>query len=79
MLHVSSASFLKKGEHSVDVARQYSPRRGKDASPIAPLTLEAVRRIDAIFDLERALNGKPAAARLVARQEHGIALLGVTP
>jgi hypothetical protein len=26
-------------------------RRGKDAKPISPLALEAVRRIDAIFDL----------------------------
>ena len=48
-------------------------RRGKDAPPISPLALETVRRIDAIFDLERALNGKPAADRLAARQEHGIA------
>ena len=50
-------------------------RRGKDAPPISPLALEAVRRIDAIFDIERALNGKPAAERLAARQEHGIALV----
>lgn len=50
-------------------------RRGKDAPPISPLALEAVRRIDAIFDLERALNGKPATERLAARQEHGIALV----
>lgn len=50
-------------------------KRGKDAPPISPLALEAVRRIDALFDLERALNGKPAAERLAARQEHGIALV----
>ena len=50
-------------------------RRGKDAPPISPLALEAVRRIDVLFDLERALNGKPAAERLAARQEHGIALV----
>ncbi|QCO18539.1 IS66 family transposase (plasmid) [Azospirillum brasilense] len=50
-------------------------RRGKDAPPISPLALEAVRRIDALFDLERALNGKPAAERRAARQEHGIALV----
>ncbi len=50
-------------------------RRGKDAPPIAPLALEAVKRIDALFDLERALTGKPAAERLAARQEHGVALV----
>ena len=50
-------------------------RRGKDAPPISPLALEAVRRIDALFDLERALNGKPAAERLAARQEHGVTLV----
>ncbi|CBS91547.1 IS66-like element ISAli10 family transposase [Azospirillum lipoferum] len=50
-------------------------RRGKDAPPISPLALEAVRRIDALFDLERALNGKPAAERLAARREHGVTLV----
>lgn len=50
-------------------------RRGKDTPPLSPLALEAVRRIDAIFDLERALNGKPVAERLAARQEHGVALV----
>lgn len=53
-----------------------SKRRGKDAPPIAPLALEAVKRIDALFDLERALTGKPAAERLAARQEHGVPLVG---
>ncbi|PNQ95186.1 IS66 family transposase (plasmid) [Azospirillum argentinense] len=50
-------------------------RHGKDAPPISPLALEAVRRIDTIFDLERALNGKPATERLAARQEHGVTLV----
>jgi transposase len=36
----------------------------------APLAIEAVRRIDAIFDAERAINGLPAAARLAVRQQH---------
>jgi transposase len=34
----------------------------------APLAVEAVRRIDAIFAIERDLNGLPAAQRLAARQ-----------
>jgi transposase len=36
---------------------------------ISPVALEAVRRIDAVFDLERAINGKSEAERLSARQE----------
>ena len=34
----------------------------------APLAVEAVRRIDAIFDIERAINGLPAGQRLAVRQ-----------
>jgi transposase len=34
----------------------------------APLALEAVRRIDAIFAIEREINGRPAADRLARRQ-----------
>ena len=36
----------------------------------APLAVEAVRRIDAIFAAERALNGLPAEQRLAGRQAH---------
>jgi hypothetical protein len=32
------------------------------------MALEAVHRIDALFDIEREINGKPAAERLAARQ-----------
>ena len=51
-----------------------SARRGRQAPPISPLALEAVTRIDAIFDIERALNGLDAGTRLTARQA-GVALL----
>ena len=36
----------------------------------APLAAEAVRRIDAIFALERSINGLPAEQRLVFRRQH---------
>jgi transposase len=36
----------------------------------APIAVEAVRRIDVIFDAERAINGLPAERRLAVRQEH---------
>lgn len=35
----------------------------------APLAIEAVRRIDAIFDAERTINGLPADQRRAVRQE----------
>jgi transposase len=35
----------------------------------APLAAEAVRRIDAIFDVERSINGLPAEQRLAVRQK----------
>jgi hypothetical protein len=34
---------------------------------IAPFALEAVKRIDAIFDIEREINGKDTTERLAAR------------
>ena len=36
---------------------------------IAPLALEAVKRIDAIFAIEREINGRPADERLAVRRE----------
>jgi transposase len=43
-------------------------RKGKPAHQISPVALEAVRRIDALFDIERDINGLDAAARLEVRQ-----------
>ena len=43
--------------------------RGKTAPPISPLALEAVKRIDVLFDIERGIVGKPAEQRLALRQE----------
>ena len=37
--------------------------------PKAPTAIEAVRRIDAIFDVERGINGQPAARRTAIRRE----------
>jgi transposase len=42
--------------------------RGK-LSVLAPLAVEAVKRIDAIFDIEREINGRSIAERLAARRE----------
>ena len=43
-------------------------RKGKPAHEISPVALEAVKRIDALFDIERGLGGLTAEARLEARQ-----------
>lgn len=51
----------------VDVAGQL--KRKKDAQPIiSPLALDALQRIDRIFDIEREINGRTADARLAVRQ-----------
>jgi hypothetical protein len=50
-------------------------KRGKNAPPISPLALEAVKRIDALFDLERAISGQSPEQRLAARREHSAPLV----
>src|SRR3954467_2455669 len=43
--------------------------QGKKPAVISPLALEAVRRIDALFEIERAINGQSAERRKTVRQE----------
>ena len=43
--------------------------RGKDPPPVSPLALEAVKRIDVLFDIERGINGESAQHRRAVRQE----------
>jgi len=50
-------------------------RRGRNAAAISPVALEAVRRIDALFDIERGINGQSAEERLQVRQEQSAPLL----
>ena len=50
-------------------------RRGKNAAAISPVALEAVKRIDALFDIERDINGLSAEERLRVRQEQSAPLL----
>jgi transposase len=44
-------------------------RRGKNVAPISPLALEAVKRIDALFDIERDINGLATVERLQRRRQ----------
>ena len=50
-------------------------RRGKDAAAISPVALEAVKRIDALFDIERGINGRSAEERQQVRKEQSAPLL----
>jgi transposase len=50
-------------------------RRGKNAAAISPIALEAVKRIDALFDIERGINGQSAEERRQVRQEQSASLL----
>jgi hypothetical protein len=43
--------------------------RGKKAPAISPIALEAVKRIDALFDIERGINGQSAEERLRIRRD----------
>src|SRR5262249_20653267 len=48
---------------------------GKAQATISPLALEAIKRIDALFDIERTINGKSAEHRLAVRREKSAALV----
>ena len=50
-------------------------RRGRQAAAISPVALEAVRRIDALFDIERGINGQRVEERLRVRREQSAPLL----
>jgi transposase len=50
-------------------------RRGKDAPPISPIAFEAVKRIDALFDIEREINGLTSEQRLAVREERSVPLV----
>jgi hypothetical protein len=50
-------------------------RRGKKAAAISPVALEAVRRIDVLFDIEHGINGLVADERLRVRKEQSAPLV----
>jgi transposase len=55
-----------------DIAKQ---ARSKKQMVISPMALEAVKRIDALFDIERAINGRSAEERLKIRKEQSAPLM----
>ncbi len=50
-------------------------RRRKGTAAISPVALEAVKRIDALFDIERGINGLSADERLRVRQKDSAPLV----
>jgi transposase len=59
----------------IEAAARAKAKREKKPVLVSPLALEAVRRIDALFEIERAINGKSPEERLAARQEHSAPLV----
>jgi transposase len=51
------------------------PRRGQNAPVISPIALEAVKRIDVLFEIEREINGLSAEQRLAARRDRSLPLV----
>ena len=49
--------------------------KGKNPPVIAPLAMEAVRRVDKLFDIEREINGLGAQERLAVRQKRSAPLV----
>ncbi|SEI12346.1 IS66 C-terminal element [Methylobacterium sp. 275MFSha3.1] len=50
-------------------------RRGRKAAAISPIALEAVRRIDELFAVERGINGRSADERLQVRRTETASLV----
>ena len=55
-----------------DIEKNAREIKGK---PVSPIALEAVRRFDALFEIERAINGRGADERRAVRQEKSKPLL----
>jgi transposase len=56
-----------------DIAK--NAQRGRSTAAISPIALEAIRRIDQLFEIERDINGMSANERLRIRQERSAPLL----
>jgi len=54
---------------------QTNIRKGKSAKEISPIPVEAVKRIDALFEIERMVNGQTPEARLEMRQRQSVPLV----
>ncbi len=67
-LIVEAACWAHGRRKLFELADIAAKARAKKPAAISPIAFEAVRRIDAIFMAERAINGLPADRRLAVRQ-----------
>ncbi len=49
--------------------------RGERTGTVYPIALEAVQKLDALFEIERSFNGQSSAERLAVRREHSAPLM----
>ena len=73
------APVLRHADIEENVRRKAA---GKKEIPLSPIAIEVVRRIDALFAIERSINGKSANERLAVRRKKGRPLveeLGLYP
>jgi len=78
LLTVELVSINRHGDSIAVSTQPYSVEgkgRGKNTAAISPVALEAVRRIDALFDIERGINGIAADERMRIRKEQSAPLL----
>lgn len=68
-----SASPMRGGASSSWLTSRKPP--GTDRKAKSPMALEAVRRLDALFEIERAINGRNADERRAVRQKRSKPLL----
>lgn len=62
-------AHARRGFFELADIEKHARDRKRNGKPVSPVALEAVRRIDALFAIERDINGKTAAERHTVRQE----------
>jgi hypothetical protein len=80
IIHIGRGGWAHAQRKFFGLADIEAPARkkaaGKTQKAISPIALDGVKRIDAVFDIERAINGQSAGDRLRARQESIKPLIG---
>jgi transposase len=66
---ITEASCWAHGRRKFFELADVAAKTRKALSVLAPLAVEAVKRIDAIFDIEREINGRSIEERLAVRRE----------
>jgi transposase len=72
---ITEASCWAHGRRKFFELADVTAKARGELAVIAPLALEAVKRIDAIFDIEREINGRSIEERLAVRRERVAPLL----